>query len=149
MIMPNFNELGFAIVNIKTTQFATTEEAYRKTGELRIQTDTSFGISEENKTIVVKLRYCFYKKETPFITLEVACYFEINSKGWKELQYENDSVLLPKNLLSHLTVLTVGTSRGILHCKTEGTKFNEYILPTVNVNELIEGDVIFSAEELS
>lgn len=148
-LMPNFNELGFAIVNIKTTQFAITEEAYRKTGELRIQTESSFGVSDEDKTIVVKLRFRFYKKESPFISIEVECYFEIDNKGWKQLKQKNESLILPKKLLAHLTVLTVGTTRGVLHGKTDGTDYNKYILPTVNVNEFIKEDVVFTAEELS
>lgn len=147
--MPNFNDLGFAITNIKVVQFATTDEAYRKTGELEIQTDAAFGVAKDKKSIVVKLKFRFYKKESPFITLETACYFEINTKGWKQLEKEDNSIHIPKKLIAHLTVLTVGTTRGILHCKTEGTDYNKYILPTINVNQLIEEDVIFTANELA
>ena len=146
--MPSFNDLGFAFLNIKTSQFAVIEEAYRKTGELAIQADNKYGVSIEKRQIVVKLHFRFYKTESPFISIEVACYFEIDKKGWKQLVNENGDVLLPKNLLSHLTVLTVGTTRGILHSKTEGTKYNKYILPTINVNQLVEEDVLFTAEEL-
>jgi hypothetical protein len=40
-------------------------------------------------------------------------------------------------------MLTIGTSRGILHAKTEGTEFNKFILPTINVNQLVEKDAEF------
>ncbi|MGF1558814.1 MAG: hypothetical protein ACFCUL_06975 [Flavobacteriaceae bacterium] len=131
-----------------TSQFAVIEEAYRKTGELSIQVDNQYGVSSEKRQIVVKLHFRFYKMEPPFISIVVACYFEIDKKGWKQLINENGDVLLPKTLLSHLTVLTVGTTRGILHSKTEGTKYNKYILPTINVNQLVEEDVLFTADEL-
>jgi hypothetical protein len=36
---------------------------------------------------------------------------------------------------------TVGTIRGILHCKTEGTPFNALILPPINVSEMVTGDL--------
>lgn len=147
--MPEFNDLGFALVNIKTVQYAIIEEAFRKTGEVKISTDAGYGVSTENRQIVVNLKFRFFKKETPFISLEVECYFEINKKGWKLLEQEDGSIVLPKSLVSHLTVLTVGTTRGILHAKTEGTRYNEYILPTINVNEMMEGDVIFDKEELN
>ncbi len=146
--MPKFNDLGFALVNIKTKQFAIIEEAYRKNGELSIKVDNGYGLSVEKKQVVVDLSFRFYKKESPFITIEVLCYFEIDKKGWALLQGKGGDIILPKQLLSHLTVLTVGTTRGILHCKTEGTRYNKYILPTINVNLLVEQDVIFTAKEL-
>ena len=34
--------------------------------------------------------------------------------------------------------MTIGTTRGILHAKTEGTCFNKYVLPTINVTEIIK-----------
>ncbi len=37
-------------------------------------------------------------------------------------------------------MLCVGTARGILHAKTEGTAFNDFILPAINVEELVEED---------
>lgn len=148
--MPTFNDLGFAFVNIKTKQFATIKEAYRKTGDLQLEADAGYGISVEKKQIVVNTRFRFYKKESPFITLEVDCFFEINKKGWKTFERDNGDIILPNNLIGHLTVLSIGTTRGILHTKTEGTRYNKYILPTINVNELIDNDdVAFSAEELN
>lgn len=147
--MPTFNDLGFAFVNIKTKQFAVIKEAYRKNGELQLQADTGYGISVGKKQIVVNTHFRFYKKESPFLSLEVDCFFEINKKGWKSFEQDNGGITLPNNLIAHLTVLTIGTTRGILHSKTEGTRYNKYILPTINVNELINNDDIsFSAEEL-
>lgn len=146
--MSGFNDLGFALVNIKTVQYAIIEEAYRKTGNVEIKTDAGYGISIEKRQVVVSLRFRFYKKESPFISLEVECYFEINKKGWKLLEQDDGNITLPESLISHLTVLTIGTTRGVLHTKTEGTKYNKYILPTLNVNEMMEGDVTFTKEEL-
>jgi hypothetical protein len=40
-------------------------------------------------------------------------------------------------------MITVGTCRGILHAKTENTKFNQFLIPTINVAELIKEDSVF------
>ncbi len=61
---------------------------------------------------------------------------------------EKKEFLLPKKLMVHLTVLTIGATRGILHAKTEGTIYNEFVLPTVNVDALINGDLIFSSQDI-
>jgi hypothetical protein len=52
-------------------------------------------------------------------------------------------ITFPQNFVCHMAMLTVGTSRGILHSKTENTIFNSYILPTTNVKEIISSDVWF------
>lgn len=39
------------------------------------------------------------------------------------------------------------TARGILHAKTEGTKFNICLLPLINVERMIAEDVIIETKE--
>ncbi|MPN63841.1 hypothetical protein SDC9_211608 [bioreactor metagenome] len=59
----------------------------------------------------------------------------------------NNVLLVPKNFMQHLAVITIGTARGILHAKTENTPFNQYVLPTINVSEMIKDDVTFEFRE--
>lgn len=40
-------------------------------------------------------------------------------------------------------MLTIGTTKGVLHSKTENTTFNHFVLPTLNGNELVKNDVVF------
>lgn len=63
------------------------------------------------------------------------------------LEAESKTLTVPKGFLCHLAMLTVGTSRGILHAKTEGTCFNKYVLPVINVTEIIKGDASFSLDQ--
>ena len=41
------------------------------------------------------------------------------------------------NFIRHLSAISIGTARGILHAKTENTAYNKYFLPTININELV------------
>jgi hypothetical protein len=50
---------------------------------------------------------------------------------------EKQSVLLPANFARHLAMITVGTTRGVLHAKTEKTEFSKFIIPTINLEEII------------
>ena len=56
---------------------------------------------------------------------------------------ELNRLVVPKGFLQHMGMLTVGTSRGILHAKTENTNLNQFHIPTVNVAELINKDSVF------
>jgi len=49
--------------------------------------------------------------------------------------------------MTHLSVMTVGTARVVLHTKTEGTFFNRFLLPTINVPELVTDDIQFVFQE--
>jgi hypothetical protein len=57
---------------------------------------------------------------------------------------ETKSLLLPKNFAQHISVITVGTARGVLHAKTEGDILNALILPSINVLDLVPDDVTIS-----
>ena len=54
---------------------------------------------------------------------------------------------VPKKLLQPITMLTVGTSRGILHAKTENTPFNQFHIPLINIEELIKEDKVLELNE--
>lgn len=84
------------------------------------------------------------QKKQPFLILEAACIFSIEEKAWESFQQsENKTVAVPQGFMSHLSVITIGTTRGILHEKTAGTDYNKFLLPTVNITELVKGDITF------
>lgn len=134
--------IGFALVAIKTEQFALFEEKYSSKKELNITTSLEFKINEEQKLIGVFATFTFEQSKKTFIKIQVSCHFNIEPNTWTSFLKDNN-VVFPKNFICHLTMLTIGTSRGILHAKTEGTEFNKFILPTINVNQLVEKDAEF------
>ena len=135
--------IGFALVAIKTEQFALFEEKYSSKKELNITTSLEFKINEEQKLIGVFATFTFEQSKKTFIKIQVSCHFNIEPNTWTSFLKDNN-VVFPKNFICHLTMLTIGTSRGILHAKTEGTEFNKFILPTINVNKLVDKDAEFN-----
>lgn len=135
--------IGFALAAIKTEQFALFEEKYSPKKELNITTSLEFKINEEQKLIGVFATFTFEQAKKTFIKIQVSCHFTIEPNAWKSFIKE-DLIVFPKNFMGHLTMLTIGTSRGILHAKTEGTEFNKFILPTINVNQLVDKDIEFN-----
>lgn len=144
--MADYNSLGFAFVGLKTNQFATNDKAYRKTGPLDLQTRIGFGLDINERLLIVEVKFDFLKKEdAPFMQIALQGHFEINKEGWTSiLDQENNTFTFPKELVTHLVVLTIGATRGVLHAKTEGSAYNSYILPTVNVGEMLNSDLIFN-----
>ena len=138
----NIKPIGFQLDGITTEQFAVIEDAYDKTNkEANLTISLNFGLNTEERFIASFVKVQFEQNNKAFLVTEVANHFKINEAFWQEFNKAKEHIVLPRGFAAHLVILTVGTLRGILHCKTENTEFNKYILPTINVMELIESDV--------
>lgn len=136
--------IGFALRKISTEQFAIIEDEFTEGNEVDLKTNVKFGIDTEKRGLSVMSQFTFKNGVSPFLLVEVGCFFEIHEDSWDSFyDSEKDRFVFPRAFISHLVVITIGTTRGVLHSKTEGSKFNGFLLPTINVNELIDNDLIF------
>jgi hypothetical protein len=146
---PRKPQVGFILRHVKTEQFAIIEENCKHTHGGNLTTRLNFGLDDKNR--MVEARVLFRFEEEPgmfFLIIEAACHFEVKEETWNSLLRKDEKkIILPCGFAQHLLVLTIGTVRGILHAKTEGTAFNQYVLPTINVAEMLKEDVKFRIGE--
>lgn len=139
--MENNNPIGFQLVGIRTDQFAIVDELFDISKPLGIEVNFSVAKTDDQKVVSVMLRSRFLESERVVMILDCSCHFKIKDESWSQfLAPEGNVLVLPKAFITHLAVITVGTARGILHSKTEGTKFNGHILPTLNLTEIFTTD---------
>lgn len=137
----------FKLIRIKTEQFATIDEV-KPNDEVGISAKMDFGMDAENSSLLCSLSCSFESKGEKFILLKVLCEFKIAGPAFeKALNKDENMYIFPKAFMQHLGVITVGTARGVLHSKTEGTAFNQYFLPTINLTEMLTENVAFEREE--
>lgn len=134
--------MKFNLLKIKTEQFAILEDNFDKNEIVNLNTNLSFGLNSMDKVFLLTPKYTFEINGKPFMTIQISCFFKIEDTTWDSF-INKKQIVLPKDFVAHMAMITVGTSRGILHTKTEGTVFNEYILPPLNVAEMIGEDIIF------
>ncbi|AND65184.1 hypothetical protein AX766_12715 [Flavobacterium covae] len=140
--METKKSISFRLLNIVTEQFATFEiDNLPDANDL--QTDLQFSINPDNRLVACKMKFQFLHEKQPIVVLTVICNFDIEESSWNSNVISGKKITLPKHFLEHLCVITVGTSRGILHTKTENTTFNRFIIPTLNVSNLVAKDVVF------
>lgn len=144
-MVTNANKIGFKLVNITTEQFATFEVDLNCEPQIDLSTEIGTGIGDDEGILGIMAKFTFKANNQPFIVIEGACHFEIKQDMWIGMKKDN-KIIFPKAFIQHLAVITVGTTRGILHAKTENTDFNRYHIPTVNVAELINEDSEFDIE---
>ena len=144
MEAPN-KSIGFTLKKVITEQFAIIDEGFKEEGKIRLKTSVRFAADDTQKHIAVFTSFIFDSENKPFLLIESSCHFAIKDAAWIAMfKPDINTLIVPKGFLCHLAMLTVGTSRGILHAKTEGTCFNKYVLPTINVTEIIKEDASFS-----
>ena len=146
--MMSNNNFKFKLVNILTNQFALIEEHFSEdVSTVQLSLNHKFGIDIEKRNIALKNQIRFLSDNQIFIIVEITCTFNISEESWVELHIEEKSeIVIPSGFATQLLVLTVGSARGVLHAKTENTKFNKYFLPTLDLSKSIENDIVFNVE---
>ena len=142
MMKKNNQQVGFVLQGIKTEQFAIFEENYASKKETGLSTELQFKLDQQNKQIGVFLESEFIQGKKVFLKIQVSCHFKIEMTSWDTFIQEN-KLIIPKEFLAHLAMITTGTARGVLFAKTEATPFIKFILPTLNVAEMVKEDASF------
>ena len=137
--------IKFVIHKIETKQFAIVTEEIDES-ELSISSGIGFGIDDENRLVRAMFKYEFNSKETVALILEVYVDFQIVEKCFQDKIRFHGALKIPKDFATHLAMIAVGTARGILHEKTNGTKLNEFPMPPIDLTESIAEDITFMPE---
>jgi hypothetical protein len=138
-------DIGFILTGIKTEQYAVIEENFTEKAKTSLATGVRFQLAKDDKRIIAYLLFSFEQKKKPFIKIELSCHFGIKPESWNSFERETEFII-PESFARHLVMLTIGTARGVLHEKTTGTVFNNFMIPTIDVNELIKEDVVIKAK---
>lgn len=140
--------LSFKLASIKTEEFAIIEESFKDGERVNLSTSINFGIDKENHILGTTIKFKFDQNETPFLIVAATCAFQIEEKAWESLlDEESVNLIVPEGFASHMAVLTTGTIRGILHEKTNDTEYNHFIVPPINLTELITEDVVLKLND--
>ena len=129
----------FRMFRISVPQFAIISKEVEPS--YNIKTDTDIKNTADGSAVAITMTFSFLGKAETSMILQVMCEFIIHPDDLKNLSSEG-KIIIEKKTLEHFLVHTVGTARGILHCKTEGTPFNVVILPPMNVTGIITKDLI-------
>jgi len=134
--------LSFKLVDISTNEFAILEDSYTEGENVQMGTFVSFGQDREHRVLGANLKFQFEQNEKPFLVIAATCSFQLEEDAWNSLQDEQGKkIVIPEGFASHMAVITVGTIRGILYEKTKDTLFKDYIIPPINLTDLIQEDV--------
>lgn len=144
--MSEEKKVGFRFLGLTTEQFAVFEENFKDTNTPSFQLALDFKIKRSEKRFGCFISSTFELRKKPFLKLEVGCNFQILDKYWDSFN-KGDEIVFPKKFVQHLAAISVSSTRGVLHAKTEGTKYNKFFLPLINVQQLIKEDITFTFDK--
>lgn len=130
----------FQLKGIKTEQFAVLADHYNASKETGFKAQFQFKIHAPSQQIGVFGAFEFVQGKHVFMKIEISCHFFIVATAWNSFKQSENKFLIPKGFMAHLAMITTGTCRGVLFVKTEGSEFSKFIIPTLNVAEMIEED---------
>ncbi len=136
------DSVPFSLLDVTTEQFAVFRENHETDNyEFDIELNTTVQISSEQQIVGMLTKFSFSQSTGIVLVLECGCHFGLDEDYWNE-NIKNGILNLDKGLLTHFLILTVGTSRGVLHTK-KPKWLDNMILPTLNVTSVIKEDMTF------
>lgn len=138
-------KIKLGLSGINTCQFASigNPPSPDTASEIRENIEFVFGASEADRLIGCMFRYSLLEGERLFLTIQVSCDFDIREEDWgKLLNNERRTLTLSKGFAQYLAEITVGTTRGILHSKTENTPLNKYPVGLVDFATIFSDDTV-------
>lgn len=143
--MAKEKSIPFILKGIHIEEFATFDDCYDSKGTIGITHEFGFGANIMQHSLAVKFTTIFKCTDKPFIKLVIICEFDVEEPSFQVFQNKKTKAYkIPKGFLTHLSVITVGTARGVLHTKLEKTKFEEFLLPTMDISNILEEDLVIN-----
>lgn len=129
----------FRMTGVTINQFAILADEYKRYKEWQADVDLVTSYAVETSEIAIRMKFLFRHLDSKILVLEITCRFKID--GTDKFEVKDGHIIIPANFVAHLAMHTVGTARGVLVCKTEGTPYSQYILPPINVSSMIPNDI--------
>jgi len=130
--------INFRLINITTEEFKQ-NDVDQENGTLDLNFDFQFGVNNEKHFVKTISKFKFLLDKEEVMEIAVSCEFEFEPAGW-QFFVKGDQLILPKGLLQELATFTMNTTRGVLHSKTEGHKYNRLFIPMIG-GEFIKQDL--------
>lgn len=131
--------IPYKIARLETKQFAIFPESFNNSEGVGVNSSYEFSISADLTAIRCRSIFRYIQDEKVLLVLELNAFFAIAPEGITEIK-EKSSV--PVDFLRYMGTIVVGTARGIIHTKTEGSVLNSIVLPPINLVEIIKEDLV-------
>lgn len=131
-------EIAYRFEKMQLEQFAMFLENYSPgMKNIAYSTETKFSFDKLQNVICSTISINMSCADKPLAKIVLSSFFKIKTESADVLT--NDSrIIFPPSILVQFASLCYGSLRGVLFAKTAGTPLNNYILPPVHFNSIID-----------
>lgn len=140
-------DIHFNFLRIKLDQFAAFDCTISQVPIFSTNGDIQVGSNYEEQIVSMAVSSNVTVEENLVLTIKVICFFKISTESWESLKTDDGTIVIPRDFLFHIGGLAMSTVRGILFAKTDGTDLNNYIMPIINMDQLIDADLEIRPDE--
>jgi len=133
--------IPYRISHIETKQFAIFPDKFINGDIVNINTKYNFNLRSDCAQVRCASTIQFVQKEQLILVLEIVCYFDIALEGVEFIKEQNN---VPVEFLRYMATIVIGTARGVIHAKTEGTVLNSVVLPPINLVDAIRDELVIN-----
>ncbi len=135
--------------NLISGQISHVGEDFEKPDGFSLGIKFNSGIYEENNWIVTEIQVDLQakKKKKNIAKARYELRFQFEIENLRELIEKSDdgAIKVSKALGNAIASITYSTTRGVLLVRYQGTTFSEYLLPVIDPNRLLEGELILKS----
>lgn len=131
--------IRFRMAKINVDQFAILADKAPYEG-VSYSVGFGFNVAANASRIACIFTIDFSFSEKPILKLSINCEFDVHEEDWNN-RIKDDTLSISKEDLGFFANQTVGAARGILFCKTENSDFRDYILPPINLTDILDEDL--------
>ena len=130
--------IPYRIVKIENTQFAFFPDKFVVSDRVKVDVAFNFAPNKDISMIRCTSIIHYTQNDNLLLVLEMATYFEIAQVGIDNIKKDGK---VPVDFLRYMGTIAIGTARGVIHAKTEGSVMNPIVLPPINLVEIIREDL--------
>ena len=130
-------EIPYRIIQIITQAFEQHPDLHVAGIATQVKSEYSFAVSVVEHRVRCISRYIYIQGENELLKLELVCIFEVETEAFEKLKGDN-VLTIPVEFLRYMGTICVGTARGDIHARTEGTILADVVLPPINLVEIIK-----------
>jgi len=133
--------IPYRISHVETKQFAIFPDKFINGDIVNIKANYNFNLRSDCAQVRCASTIQFVQKKQLILVLEIVCYFVIAPEGVEFIKEQNK---VPVEFLRYMATIVVGTARGVIHTKTEGTVLNSVVLPPINLVDAIKDEIVIN-----
>lgn len=138
--------IPYRISHVETIQFAIFPENFTNGQEVMVNTDCGYNVRTDLHQVRNVISVNYVQNEKLLLVVQLACYYDIAPDGFEAIKKDGK---IPVDFLRYMGSISVGTIRGVIHTKTEGTVLNPVVLPPINLEEMIKSDLLIKEQKPS